>query len=147
MAWVPTNANDVVLTISQVVEGGPNTTELTNTNIITVDEFSLDEEEDLSALSGVSNANPLGITQGDVEYTFSFTVQGEDAELFTSLATDDGRAVELQIQAVGENYKKVLGGARAGTRNFSASSGDATEYEVEGMATSSSESVIGSEDE
>jgi len=146
MTWYPTNANDVVLTVSRVERNDAgtieSTTTLARTTTITVDDFSFDEEEDMSALSGISNANPLGISQGDVEYSFSFTVQGEDAELFTSLATDDGRAVELQIQAVGNSYKKVMGGARAGTRNYSASSGDATEFEVEGMATSSSDSEI-----
>lgn len=140
MPWNPTNTDDVTLIVSQVLrdESGSRTgsVELANTNAIVVDDFSIDTEEDMEALSGIGNAEALGISRGDIEHTFSFTVQGEDADLFNGLASDgDGRAVELEIILRAEDYKDKLTGAYAGTRSVSGSSGDAMEYEAEGIAT------------
>jgi hypothetical protein len=140
MAWNPTNTDDVTLLVSQVNrdESGTRTgtTELANTSAVVVDDFSIESDEDMEALSGISNAEPLGISRGDIEHSFSFTVQGEDAELFSGLASDDdGRAVELQLIVRMEDYKDKLTGAYAGTRNLSGSSGDPVEFEVEGIAT------------
>lgn len=139
MPWNPTNANDVTLIVSQVTrnDSGARTgsTELRNTNAVVVDDFSVDTEEDLEALSGIGNAQALGISQGDIEHTFSFTIQGEDAELFNGLTGEDGRAVELEIIVQMEDYTTTLTGAYAGTRNTSGSSGDPTEFEIQGLAT------------
>jgi hypothetical protein len=140
MVWYPTNANDVSLTVSVVErdETGSRTgsTTLGESANISVDDFSIGTDEDLEGLSGIGNPEALGLSRGDIEHTFSFTVQGEDAALFTGLASDEtGRAVELEIIVVMEDYKDKLVGARAGTRNISGSSGDPIEFEVEGMAT------------
>jgi len=140
MPWNPTNTDDVTLIVSQVIRDDTGTrtgsVELANTNAIVVDDFSIDTEEDMEALSGIGNAEALGISRGDIEHTFSFTVQGEDADLFNGLASDDdGRAVELEIILRAEDYKDKLTGAYAGTRSVSGSSGDAMEYEAEGIAT------------
>lgn len=139
MAWNPTNANDVELIVSRVErdDSGSRTgaTTLADTSRIVVDEFSIESDEDLSGLSGVGNPEALGVSRGDVEHSFSFTVQGEDAELFKNLASDDGRANELEIIVRLQDYKDKLTGARAGTRNLSGSSGDAVEYEAGGIAT------------
>jgi hypothetical protein len=141
MTWNPTNANDVTLIVSQVIRNDDGTRtgtrELANTNAIVVDDYEIGTAEDLEGLSGVGNPEALGISRGDIEHTFSFTIQGEDAELFNSLASDDtGRAVELEIIVRYEEYVDKLTGAWAGTRNTSGSSGDAVEYSAEGMATS-----------
>jgi hypothetical protein len=140
MAWNPTNADDATLIISEVNRDDSGTQtgtdQLGTTNAIVVDDFSIETEEDMEALSGIGNAQALGISQGDIEHSFSFTVQGEDAELFQNLVTDDeARAVELQITVGLEEYVTTLTGAYAGTRSLSGSSGDPTEYEVEGIAT------------
>jgi len=140
MTWYPTNTDDVTLIVSQVLRNDSGTrtgsTTLANTNAIVVDDFSLETEENMDALSGIGNAEALGISRGDIEHSFSFTVQGEDAELFNSLASnEDGRAVELEIILRAEDYKDKLTGAYAGTRNISGSSGDALEFEAEGIAT------------
>lgn len=140
MAWNPTNTDDVTLIISQVNRDDSGTrvgtTELTNTSAVVVDDFGIESDEDMEALSGVGNAEALGVSRGDIEHSFNFTVQGEDAELFSSLASDDdGRAVELQILVRMEDYKDKLTGAYAGTRNLTGSSGDPVEFEVEGIAT------------
>lgn len=140
MPWNPTNTDDVTLIVSQVIRDDTGTrtgsVELANTNAIVVDDFSIDTDEDMEALSGIGNAEALGISRGDIEHTFSFTVQGEDADLFNGLASDDdGRAVELEIILRAEDYKDKLTGSYAGTRSVSGSSGDAMEYEAEGIAT------------
>lgn len=136
--WEPTNANDVELIVSEVIRNDSGartgTYRLGSTARIVVDNFTLGDDEDLEGLSGVGNTEALGITQGDVEYSFSFTVQGEAANLFVDIAEENGRSVEMEIIAVGENHRAVLTGARAGTREYSGSSGDAVEYEVSGIA-------------
>lgn len=146
MTWNPTNANDVTLTVSTVTRdsSGANTgsTKIGKSGNISVDEFSIETEEDLTRLSGVGNAEALGISRGDVEHSFSFTVQGEDAELFSNLATDNGRANELQILVKLQDFKFKLTGAYAGTRNVSGSDGDPIEYEVGGIAKSRTDSNI-----
>jgi hypothetical protein len=148
MAWNPTNADDVTLIVSQVQRDDSGTrtgsTELANTSAIVVDDFSIETEEDLEALSGIGNPEALGISQGDIEHSFSFTVQGEDADLFNGLASDDtGRAVELEIIAKMEEYQDKLTGAYAGTRNVSGSSGDPIEFEAEGIATGRDPGTVG----
>jgi hypothetical protein len=140
MPWNPTNADDVKLVVSTVSrdDSGARTgsTSILSSEVIVVDDFSIDTEEDMEALSGIGNAEALGVSKGDIEHSFSFTVQGEDANLFNSLASnDDGRANELEILLEAEDYKDKLTGAYAGTRNISGSSGDPIEYEAEGIAT------------
>jgi len=141
MTWYPTNANDVQLNISRVErdESGSRTgsTEVASTALVVVDEFNLDEEEDLEGLSGVGRRTPKGISKGDIEYSFDFTIQGEDAEVFEGIVDTDNEntAQELEIVALFEELEIELAGVWAGTRNVSASSGDPTEMEVEGMAT------------
>lgn len=146
MTWYPTNANDVTLIVSRVVrdDSGSVTSRptLADTGAIVVDDFSVETNEDMEGLSGVGNPEALGISQGDVEHSFSFTVQGEDAELFSSLAGSDGRANELQIVVKMEDYKDKLTGARAGTRNVSGSSGDPVEMEVDGISTGRDEGTL-----
>jgi len=143
MAWNPTNANDVTIIVSRVLRSDNGSrqgaTKLLDTSAIVVDEFSIESEEDLTGLSGVGNPENLGISRGDVEHSFSFTVQGEDAALFQELATgetdrDDTRSVELELIAKFDQVNITLDGAYAGTRNVSGSSGDAIEMEVEGLA-------------
>lgn len=132
MAWYPTNANDVRLVISRVDEDGDLVK--TGTTSIVVDDFSIDSEEDLQSLSGIGNRKPQGISKGDIDYSFSFTVQGEDEDTMLDLS-EDGEAVELELKALFDSVTIVLEGAWAGTRSVSGSSGDPIEYEVEGMAT------------
>jgi hypothetical protein len=149
MTWNPTNADDVQLVISVVERDESGTkvgdTKIADTASIVVDDFSIGSEEDLEGLSGVGNATPLGVSRGDIEHSFSFTVQGEDADLFTGLVKDDdGRSAELEIVAIADEYKDKLTGAFAGTRDWSGSSGDPTEFEAEGMATNRDPGTISS---
>lgn len=139
MPWNPTNADDVELIVSRVIRNDAgvrvNSTQITSSARVVVDDFTIGSEEDLEALSGIGNAEALGISQGDVEHSFEFTIQGEDAKTFKSLASDDGRANELEIVLRVDDYKDKLVGAYAGTREISGSSGDPIEYQASGIAT------------
>lgn len=140
MTWYPTNANDVTLIVSEVIRDDDGNvderTRIASSARIVVDDFTIGTDEDIEGLSGLGNARPLGVSQGDIEDTFEFTVQGEDADLFTSLASDDdGRANELEIIVRMDDYRDKLTGCRAGTRELSGSSGDPVEYQVGGIAT------------
>lgn len=139
MTWYPTNANDVTLIVSEVERDDDGTrtgsTTIGTSNAIVVDDFTIGTEEDLEGLSGIGNARALGISQGDIEDSFEFTVQGEDAELFQNLAASNGRANELEIIVRMDDYRDKLTGAFAGTRELSGSSGDPVEYAVSGIAT------------
>lgn len=142
MAWNPTNADEVTLIIEQVNrDGGSRTTSSILgsdsgpvSGAVVVDDFSIETEEDLEALTGIGNYEALGISKGDVEHSFSFTVQGEHAELFQNLAQDNGTAQELDIIVKMDTYKDKLKSAYAGTRNVSVSNGDPVEFEAEGIA-------------
>lgn len=139
MTYNPTNANDVELIVSKVErsESGSRTgsSNIAQTSKVVVDDFSIGSDEDLEGLSGCGNPEALGVSQGDVDHTFSFTIQGEYAKLFKGLAADNGRANELEIIVRMDDYMDKLTGARAGTRDLSGSSGDAMEYEASGIAT------------
>lgn len=139
MAWNPTNADDVELIVSVVERNDAGTrtgsTTLTTTARVVVDSFTISSDEDLTGLSGVGNPEALGISQGNVEHSFDFVIQGEDAKTFKNLASDDGRANELEIIARLDDYRDKLVGARAGTRELSGSDGDPVEFSVSGIAT------------
>jgi len=65
MAWNPTNTNDVTLIVSVVERDDSGsrtgTTELVNTGAVVVDDFSIETEEDLEALSAIPrhSASPV----------------------------------------------------------------------------------------
>jgi hypothetical protein len=129
------NANNVDLYVTSA-QGG----QVVNTEKMVVDEFTIGTDSDMSALSGVGDHDTQGMSLGDVTHNFSFTVQGEEAALFGSLArTDNGAPARLQLRAQGEDFDISLDNAFAETRDYSASSGDPLEYEVSGMAVSVSE--------
>lgn len=147
MTWYPTNADEVTLIVSEVLrdDSGSRTgsEELANTSAVVVDDFSIESDEDLEALSGIGNWEALGISQGDVEHSFSFTIQGEDADVFQAFASGAGRAIELEIIVKMQDYKDKLVGAYAGTRSLSGSSGDPMEFEVEGIAKGRTPGEVG----
>lgn len=140
MTWNPTNANDVRLVVSAVSRDNngnrTGTSEILSSASVVVDEFSLGTDEDLEGLSGITNAQALGVSRGDIEHEFSFTVQGEDGELLLDVVQDNEtqRARELDIQVIYQDYRTVLKSAWCGTRDSSGSSGDSTEHEFGGMA-------------
>lgn len=125
------NANQVDL----VIKSDAGDVEATNMARIVVDDFNFTFEEDNEPLSGVGNAKPVGITRGDMEYSFSFTVQGEDGELLETVATDDGRSRQIEFVATGDSFTVKMVGGFLTSLSYDGSSGDAVEWAAEGVAS------------
>jgi hypothetical protein len=134
-----TNANDVelVLQAGDTTRGTPS-----DMGRVLVDEFTITREEDDSLESGVGHRLPAGISNGDIEHSFSFTIMGQDVDVFEMIATQDGRsrvfsftARKLDDEGTIE-WEYALDTCKATTEELSGSSGDPMEYSVEGIAVS-----------
>jgi hypothetical protein len=150
MAWEPTNANDVRLTVSTVQRNDKGDVEGTtpigrsdrggDVASIVVDSFSIDSSGSLDPLHGLSNSEALGMSQGNIEHEFSFTVMGEYYELLESVrrrgqeSEGDPRSVELEIVAQWQGYRTILNGAFVEEKNSSVSDGETAEHEFSGYA-------------
>lgn len=132
-----TNANDVELLLEQ--SGADTKGTSRQYGRIVVDDFSITREQDISSQSGVGRYLPAGLSKGDVELSFSFTMMGQDVDVFEMISEDDGVSIPFDFAAKktdGQDtewqYKLVT--CLASSEEISASSGDAMEYAVEGMA-------------
>jgi len=144
MAWEPTNANDVRLTVSTIKRNDEGDAfefpEIGSSASIVVDSFSIDSSGSLDPLFGLSNSEALGMSEGNVEHEFSFTVMGEHYDLLNDIVQDSAeelngpRSVELQIVAHWQDYRTVLVPARVEERNSSVSDGETAEHEFSGYA-------------
>jgi len=135
---VITNANDVEL----IMQAG-DTKRGTKQSLgrIVVDDFSITRDEDSELVSGVGLRLPAGISSGDVEHGFSFTMMGEDVSVFEMVATQDGISRPFSFTAQKRDgdaveWQFALDTCKATSEEISASSGDAMEYAVEGIAVS-----------
>ena len=126
-----TNANDVRLVISAV---GESDYAMTDAARIVVDDFNFTIEEDNEPLSGVGNHRPVGITRGDIEYSFSFTVQGEDGDLLETIATRRGRSREITFTATGREFVCKMISGYLTSLTYDGSTGEAVEWAAEGVA-------------
>jgi hypothetical protein len=150
MAWEPTNANDVRLTVSVArrdddgsnPRAGPTlgASESGSAASIVVDQFSIDSSGNLDPLHGLSNVQALGMSQGNIEHEFSFTVMGEYYNLLQNIRrdaqddSDDPRSIELFIVVQWQDYRTVLEGAYIEETNSSVSDGETAEHEFSGYA-------------
>lgn len=144
MSWEPTNANDVRLTVYRVIRNDDGsvseTPEVAASASIVVDEFSIDTTRNIDPLHGISNPEALGMSRGNVEHEFSFTVMGEYYELLNQINNQNsesgGVPYELQIRAQYQEYRTVLFGAYIEENNHTVSDGSAAEHEFSGVARS-----------
>lgn len=134
-----TNANDVEL----VIESGDRSRGTAQDyGRIVVDEFTITREEDDSLESGVGHRLPAGISNGDITHGFDFTMMGEDVDTFEMVATADGRSKLFSFTARRMDddgnvaWEYALDTCKATTEELGGSSGDPTEYAVEGIAVS-----------
>lgn len=131
-----TNANDVELVLER---DGTKRGTASGMGRVVVDEFSITREEDDSLESGVGHRLPAGITNGDITHSFSFTITGQDVTVFDMIATKDGRSRVFSFTARKRDgstieWEYALDTCKATTEELSGSSGDPTEYSVEGIA-------------
>lgn len=134
-----TNANDVEL----IIEGGGVQRGTSDSmGRIVVDDFTVTREEDGDPVSGVGTQFPRGHTNGDVSFSFSFTILGEDVTVFETVANQKGASNFFSFTAYKEEedgtlrWEIGLDGCKAATEELSASSGDPIEYAVDGSAIS-----------
>lgn len=133
-----TNANDVelVLEAGNAKRGTPQ-----EMGRIVVDSFNIARDEDDSLASGVGHRLPSGISNGDIEFSFSFTIIGQDVSTFEMIATQDGRSKIFSFTARKRDgdtieWEYALDTCKATTEEIGGDSGDPTEYSVEGIAVS-----------
>lgn len=132
-----TNANDVQLTVTPRDGTRFDLTQASETPTgarIAVDNFNFTFTEDNQLVGGVGNHTPVGITRGNVEYEFSFTVMGEDGSMLGAVALDDGRAREIEFLAVTEQGTVKMTVGYLTSLSYDGSDGEAVEYSVEGVA-------------
>lgn len=134
-----TNANDVELVLEQ---GGTKRGTSRSMGRIVVDDFSIGTTEGNESVSGVGFRTPAGATYGDIEYNWSFTILGQDLEVFEMIANERGEAVPFSFTArkTDDNgnieFEFALDTCVKTDDTFDGSSGDATEFSVEGFAVS-----------
>jgi hypothetical protein len=133
-----TNANDVELVLQS---GGTKRGTPDEMGRIVVDDFSITKDEDVTLESGVGSQHAAGLSNGDIEHSFSFTLLGDDVSVFEMVAAKDGSSNIFSFTARKREEDTViwefaLDTCKASSEEFSASSGDPTEYAVEGVAVS-----------
>lgn len=136
---VITNANDVELVLERSGDkvGTPRTM-----GRIVVDEFSITIDEDDQSVSGVGFRLPAGISYGDIELSWSFTIMGDDLDVFNMVATEDGESHAFSFTARKTDddgnvqWEFALDTAVRTSEEVSATSGDPMEYALEGIAVS-----------
>jgi len=141
-----TNANDVEL----ILESPDGTNRGTSQSMgrIVVDDYSFGREEDSELVSGVGFQLPAGISDGDITFSFSFTMMGEDVSTFQMIANADGTSNIFSFTAQRPDdegtviWEYALDTCKATSEEISGSSGDTTEYAVEGIAVSVDKSGV-----
>jgi hypothetical protein len=135
---VITNANDVELIIEYDGTQRGTSRELGR---LTVDEVSISRESGDSLVNGIGGPQANGMTNGNVEWGFSFTMMGEDVATWEMVAEADGvpRFIDMTLRKrEGEvlRWEVALTGAKANSEEITASGDDPIEYTVEGAAIS-----------
>ncbi|UBF23171.1 tail tube [Haloarcula tailed virus 2] len=133
-----TNSSEVSLEIKSGVES------LTLENIarVAVQDFNMTTSEDNQLVNGIGQQAPKGVTRGSITHEFSFSIQGEDANLLQAIALEEAdgsltgryRSKEFQFVARGKSFKvKMLSGYLTELA-LDGSEGEAVEYSVSGVA-------------
>jgi hypothetical protein len=133
-----TNANDVELVIESIDENNRRGTPAGMGRLV-VDEFTITREEDDTLESGVGHRLPVGLSNGDITHSFSFTMMGDDVSLFEAVATKNGRSKLFSFTARKREdgeivWEYALDICKATSEEVTASSGDPMEYAVDGIA-------------
>lgn len=135
-----TNANDVEL----IIEGTDGSKRGTAQSMgrVVVDEYSQTVEEGIDSVSGVGFNVPAGLSSGDVTYSWSFTIAGDDVDVMDIMADSNGVAKPFSFTArkVDDDgtvaWEKAFDWCKRTSAEDNGSSGDTLEYAVEGIAVS-----------
>lgn len=135
-----TGANDVELVLESKEDDGGTVSTSEGIGRIVVDDFSITVEDGSEAVSGVGQSKPAAAVSGDETYGWSFTLLGTDKSVFDMISQGDGTAKWFAFTARKTDedgnilFEVSIDWAKRTSGEFSGSSGDATEYAVEGFA-------------
>lgn len=129
---IVTNADDVELVLD--FNDGP-------TGRVVAQDFTITVEQTINSISGISQNTPKGLTKGDLEYSFSFTIQGEDTQVMGNVSDSDGDSLpfdmdasKLPDQGSDAEWEYALLTCLADTEEISGTTDETMELAVEGMA-------------
>lgn len=106
-------------------------------------DFTITVDQTINSVGGVSQNVPKGLTKGDLEYSFSFTIEGEDTKVMRNVSDSDGDSIPFDLTASkpsdtgadGETeWEYALITCLAETEEISATTDETVEMSVEGMA-------------
>jgi hypothetical protein len=134
-----TNADDVDIVLeSEVSEqrrGSPN-----SMGRIVADEFSINVGQTITSVSGVGYNVPAGLSKGDLEYSFSFVINGDDVTVMDMVSDDVGDSLPFSFTArkVDDNgdvqWEYALTTCLADTEELSGTTDESIQLNVEGLA-------------
>ena len=134
-----TNADDVDIILESEVSdtrrGSPN-----SMGRIVADEFSISVGQTITSVSGVGYNTPAGLSKGDLEYSFSFVINGDDTTVMDMVSDADGDSLPFSYTArkVDDNgdvqWEYSLGTCLADTEEISGTTDETMQMSVEGLA-------------
>jgi hypothetical protein len=154
MTELVTNANDVNVYLAPLDDGGDGLvgavedflTGVSSGGPIRVqaDEFTLTSEQNISEVGDVGGDNPSelkGLSKGNLSHAFEFTIQGDQADVQSTVTRQNGDARPLEMRAekpqeAGDSdssFTYALDLVLCESEEISGTSGDPLGYSVEGV--------------
>lgn len=87
MANLVTNADDVEVIIEPA---NPDQIGVPAQLRVVGEEFTISTEQDIASVSGFSQNSPKGLTKGDIEHTFDFSIEGENEDVMVAMSDESG---------------------------------------------------------
>lgn len=140
MADLVTNADDVEV----VIDSYEAPTDSIETPVrIKANEFTISVEQDINSVGAISQNTPKGLTKGDLEYSFEFSIEGDDVDIQALVSGVQGDSYPFDMAArkptTGEadiqyEWEYSLETCLADTEEITGTTGEALGFSVEGMA-------------
>lgn len=133
-----TNADDVDVVLES--EDGTKAGTPNAMGRVVASDFTITAEQDISSVGSIGHVTPAGLSKGDLEYSFSFTVSGEDVTVMDMVSDEVGDSIPFSLTArkTDENgnivWEYSLTTCLADTEEITATTGETMELAVEGLA-------------
>ena len=139
MSELVTNADDVSIVMSneEYTPDGEGTVRFLKAN-----DFTISTEQNIVSVGAIGQVAPKGLSKGDLEYSFDFTVEGEDLEAMDMVSDDIGDSLPFDFTArkpreaedADPYWEYALTLSLADTEEVTGTTGETIEMSVEGMA-------------
>lgn len=132
-----TNADDVdIVFTSEYIPGSEGETTMLRKN---VNEFTITVGQTISSEGKVGANAPAGLTKGDLEYSYSFTIVGEDEDVQNMVSDDIGDSLPFdmiakKVEDGEEQWSYSFSTCLADTEEVTGTTGEALETDIEGLA-------------